>query len=82
MKRTTRKPPIQPPLALALLGAGLAAHAAVPVRWTAETSRAAPVAIEQFAGTSIDLEAALKSYGSPLDVEGEWIQSRLLTSAH
>lgn len=71
MKRTTRRPPIPHPLALALLGAGLAAHAAVPVRWTAETSRAAPVAIEQFAGTSIDLEAALKSYGSPLDAEGE-----------
>ena len=70
MKRTTRKPPIPPPLALALLSA-LAANAAVPVRWTVETSRAAPVAIEQFAGTSIDLEAALKSYGSPLDVEGE-----------
>ena len=71
MKRTTRRPPIPPPLALALLGAGLAAHAAVPVRWTVETSRAEPFAIEQFAGTSIDLEAVLKSYGSPLDVEGE-----------
>ena len=48
-----------------------ALHAAVPVRWTVETSRVQPAAFEQFAGTSIDLEATLTSYGKPLAVEGE-----------
>ena len=47
------------------------APAAVPVRWTVETSRAQPAAFEQYAGTEIDLEAALNSYGRPLAVEGE-----------
>ena len=49
----------------------LAAPAAVPVRWTVETSRAQPAAFEQYAGTSIEFEALLNSYGRPLAVEGE-----------
>lgn len=55
---------------LAALAASCAA-AAVPLRWTVETSRAAPVSFEQFKGSSIDLEAALTTYGKPLEIEGE-----------
>lgn len=68
MIRTTSALRLLPALAL---GAPLSLPAAVPLRWTAETSRAAPVAFEQFAGTSIGLEAALTSYGRPLAVVGE-----------
>lgn len=55
---------------LAALAASCAA-AAVPLKWTVETSRAAPVSFEQFKGSSIDLEAALTTYGKPLEIEGE-----------
>lgn len=58
-------------LALLALLAPAALLAAVPLRWTVETSRVQPAAFEQFAGTSIDLEATLTSYGKPLAVEGE-----------
>lgn len=68
MKRTTSAIRLLPALAL---GGALSLRAAVPLRWTVETSRAAPVAFEQFAGASIDLEASLNSYGKPLAVAGE-----------
>lgn len=58
-------------IALLALPAPAALLAAVPVRWTVETSRVQPAVFEQFAGTSIDLEATLTSYGKPLAVEGE-----------
>lgn len=58
-------------VALLALPAPAALLAAVPVRWTVETSRVQPAVFEQFAGTSIDLEATLTSYGKPLAVEGE-----------
>lgn len=55
---------------IAALAAGCA-MAAVPLRWTVETSRAAPAAFEQFKGTELALEAALTTYGKPLEIEGE-----------
>lgn len=53
---------------LALCSATLAG---VPIRWTVETSRAGGIVFEQFSGSTISLEAALQSYGKPLEVEGE-----------
>lgn len=54
--------------------AALIAHAAqppsesspVPLRWTVETSRAQVAQFEAYRGETLDLEAAMKSYGSPL----------------
>ena len=66
MKRTTRKPPITHPLALALLSAGLAANAAVPLRWTVETSRVQPAVFEAYQGETLELDATLQSYGKPI----------------
>ena len=45
--------------------------AAVPLRWTVETSRAQPATFDEFAGATYDLEATLQSYGRPLEVVGE-----------
>ena len=59
MKRTTRKPPITHPLALAIPGAALAANAAVPVRWTVETSRVQPAAFEAYQGETLTFDAVL-----------------------
>ena len=47
------------------------ASAAVPLRWTVETSRAQPATFDEFAGATYDLEATLQSYGKPLEVVGE-----------
>lgn len=49
----------------------LALSAAVPIRWTVETSRVQPAQFESFKGESITLEAAMQSYGKPLAIEGE-----------
>ena len=46
-------------------------HAAVPLRWTVETSAANPATFDQFAGATYDLEAALQNRGKPLAVSGE-----------
>ena len=40
--------------------------AAVPLRWTVETSRAQVAQFESYRGETLDLEATMKSYGSPL----------------
>ena len=45
--------------------------AAVPLRWTVETSRAQPATFDEFADATYDLEATLQSYGRPLEVVGE-----------
>ena len=49
----------------------LSASAAVPLRWTVETSRAQPATFDEFAGATYDLEATLQSYGRQLAVDGE-----------
>lgn len=48
--------------------------AAVPLRWTVETSRVQPAVFEAFHGESLDLEASFTSYGKPLEtpVQGDW----------
>lgn len=48
----------------------LTVSAAVPLRWTVETSRAQPATFDEFAGATYDLEATLLSYGKPLAVVG------------
>jgi len=45
---------------------GGAALAAVPVRWTAETSRVQPIALDAWRGDTLALECTLKSYGQPV----------------
>lgn len=60
-----------PRIAAICAAAATAALGAVPIRWTVETSRAAPAVFEQYQGTSLDLEAALTAYGRPLGIEGD-----------
>ena len=52
-------------LAVAFLLCG-AALAGVPVRWTAETSRVQPIALDAWRGDTLALECTLKSYGRPV----------------
>ena len=40
-------------------------HAAVPLRWTVETSRAQVAQFEAYRGETLDLEATMQSYGKP-----------------
>ena len=40
--------------------------AAVPLRWTVETSRVQPAVFEAYQGETLELEAALQSHGKPL----------------
>ena len=53
---------------LAILSAVLCGTilAAVPVRWTAETSRVQPIALDAWRGDTLALECTLKSYGQPV----------------
>ena len=46
------------------------AHAAVPLKWTVETSRVQPVTFEAYHGETLSFEATLQSYGKPLAVTG------------
>lgn len=41
--------------------------AAVPLRWTVETSRAQVAQFEAYRGETLDLEATMQSYGKPLE---------------
>ena len=66
MKRTTLLPFIVLLLALA---AGLAAFAAVPLRWTVETSRVKPASFEAYQGETLTFEATLQSYGKPVEID-------------
>ena len=45
----------------------LTATAAVPLRWTVETSRAQPATFEAYQGETLTFEAALQSHGKPLE---------------
>ena len=42
------------------------AHAAVPLKWTVETSRVQPVTFEAYHGETLEFEASLQSYGKPV----------------
>jgi epidermal growth factor receptor substrate 15 len=53
-------------LSAAICGTALSALAAVPVRWTAETSRVQPIALDAWRGDTLALECTLKSYGQPV----------------
>lgn len=58
-------------IALLALPAPAALLAAVPVRWTVETSRVQPAVFDVVRGESIALEATLQSYGKPLEAAPE-----------
>ena len=58
-------------IALLALPAPAALLAAVPVRWTVETSRVQPAVFDVVRGESIALEATLQSYGKPLEIAPE-----------
>ena len=53
-------------LSAILCGASISSIAAVPVRWTAETSRVQPIALDAWRGDTLALECTLKSYGQPV----------------
>ena len=53
-------------LALLALPAPAALLAAVPVRWTVETSRVQPAVFEAYQGETLELDATLQSYGKPI----------------
>ena len=57
-------------VALLALPAPAALLAAVPVRWTVETSRVQPVAIDVVRGETLELAASFQSYGKPLEMGG------------
>ena len=44
--------------------------AAVPLRWTVETSRAQPATFEAYQGETLAFEASLQSAGKPLELSG------------
>ena len=44
-----------------------AAFAAVPLRWTVETSRVQPASFDAYQGETLTFEAALQSKGKPLE---------------
>ena len=55
-------------LALFILHSSLVTlPAAVPLRWTVETSRAQVAQFESYRGETLLLEATMQSYGSPLE---------------
>ena len=56
-----------PILALVTLALPSALPAAVPLRWTVETSRAQVAQFEAYRGETLDLEATMQSYGKPLE---------------
>ena len=53
---------------LVLMAAQCPADGAVPVRWTAETSRVQPQLLDAWRGDTLDLECTLKSYGQPVSL--------------
>ena len=56
-----------PILALVTIALPSALPAAVPLRWTVETSRAQVAQLEAYRGETLDLEATMQSYGKPLE---------------
>ena len=59
---------MRPAAALALAALALAARAAVPVRWTVETSRPAVPVFDARHGETLDLRAAFTAGGEPLPI--------------
>lgn len=57
--------------ALAAAVLALASPAAVPLRWTVETSRVQPAVFDVVRGETVELIATMQSYGKPFDVSGK-----------
>lgn len=84
MKRPTTQ--LTMPLVLASLLASASLPAAVPLRWTVETSRVQPAVFEAYQGETLTFEAVLQSYGKPItnalqDVRIYW-QTNGMSSAY
>ena len=73
-RRPSRARRLQAPILAAIILAGGPLLAAVPLRWTVETSRAQPAVFEAYHGESLDLAATLQSYGKPVEIDpqAEW----------
>ena len=56
---------------LIALTCSLSLPAAVPLRWTVETSRVQPADFDAFHGEELALEAVLTSYGRPVNLDGK-----------
>ena len=63
----------------------LSALAAVPLRWTVETSRVQPAQFDAIRGETLVLEASFNSYGKPLEIPLQaslWWQTNGMGSAY
>ena len=49
----------------------LAASAAVPLRWTVESSRTSLAQLEAYHGETLDIAATMQTYGKPLSLDGK-----------
>ena len=63
------------PAILVLIATALpvALSAAVPLRWTVETSRVQPAQFEAYHGETLELAATMQSYGKPLAITNDMI---------
>ena len=60
-------------LSTVLLLLSFSLSAAVPLRWTVETSRLQPAQFEAFHGETLELAATMQSYGKPLAITNDLI---------
>lgn len=65
-KPSTRHPALRTILALLATALPVALSAAIPQRWTVETSRVQPAQFEAYHGETIEFAAAMQTYGSRL----------------
>lgn len=66
------KNPLSTSTCFLLLFASLSLSAAVPLKWTVETSRVQPAVFEAYHGETLQLEASLMSYGQPVADSTGW----------
>ena len=73
-RRPSRARRLQAPIFATIILAAGPLLAALPLRWTVETSRAQPAVFEAYHGESLDLAATLQSYGKPVEIDpqAEW----------
>ena len=73
-RRPSRARRLQAPIFATIILTAGPLLAAVPLRWTVETSRAQPAVFEAYHGESLDLAATLQSYGKPVEIDpqAEW----------
>lgn len=72
-KPSTRHPALRTILALLATALPVALSAAIPQRWTVETSRVQPAQFEAYHGETIEFAAAMQTYGKPLAITNDLI---------